>query len=190
MRIAVVTLDEDRTVRFARCGIRREPARRRLSNGYVATRERCTRLRERVPLEKQRHCSPVEPPFLGTAREPPSPNSSRAVPDDPEPIEGASATEVAVVTSQLLVQGTPLIGHSVVKVETTPRRDAFKHALQATLGCSFSHHPLRSEALAPVDGEPEEVEGLRSQQRSRALGATAPRSTAYSRTRRRTTFTS
>ena len=52
-------------------------------------------------------------------------------------------------------------------------------ALEAALGCSCLYQPLPIEALAPVDGEAEEVEGSRAQG-SRTVVAIGPVGTVWS----------
>src|SRR5690606_37551858 len=120
------------------------------------------RLGERVALQKSPHFLPVEARLVGAARQPSLPQSGDLEVEAPQPVEVAGTAIVAVMSPELQTERSLLPRKGSMPMHATPLRNVAQRSAVAVAGCSHPHHPLASEALAPVEGEAEEIEGCRT----------------------------
>src|SRR5579859_6039186 len=85
-------------------------------------------------------------------------NTIQKVPDS-APV--ASAVVIPVVAPELLPEDSLLRLEGRMAVGLAPFEDAPDGSSKAVRGRSHLHHPLASEAFAPMDSEAEEVKGAR-----------------------------
>src|SRR5690606_26918976 len=76
-------------------------------------------------------------------------------------VEVAGTAIVAVMSPELQTERSLLPRKGSMPMHATPLRNVAQRSAVAVAGCSHPHHPLASEALAPVEGEAEEIEGCR-----------------------------